>query len=223
MEKRGKIIAFEGLDCCGKDTQIDLLKSYFDKENVKYRYIPQLTTEVGQLTRRYLGGDVDHFIYKEKVHELMFAADRIQTAFEKDGILDSINEGYHVILNRFVISALVYALYDKWGDLGINESYYGYIKSINGPVFHQLYPDMTFYLKILPQESCRRLKERGSKQEFYENPTYSASLFKTFNEVINKEGGSSRGIITIDGSSDPISIHESILKYIKERMQTNEN
>ena len=36
MKMKNRLITFSGADCCGKSTQIQLLKEYFDNNNIKY-------------------------------------------------------------------------------------------------------------------------------------------------------------------------------------------
>ncbi len=55
----GLFIDIEGLDGCGKTTQVELLSKRFDSENIKYKKIklPDYDSESSVLVRKYLNGD----------------------------------------------------------------------------------------------------------------------------------------------------------------------
>lgn len=212
----GKIIAFEGLDGCGKDTQIDLLKEYFECNGIDYKYIPQLETPIGKLTRKeYLSNKIENFPYRSRVNELLFTADRLQYVFGPGGVLDSVNDGKIVILNRFVISGIVYALYDK-GEITSSsfEKYALYIKELNKPILESACPDITFYLKLSPHDSIERIKSRSNKKEFYEDDSFALKLYEKFEYIIHSEKRRKQCIVEIDGNK-PIDV---IQKCIRENI-----
>ena len=224
---RGKIICFEGLDACGKDTQIDLLKEYLESKGIKYKYIPQLNmTDVGRVTReKYLTSEVPAFPFRNRVNELLFTADRLQYVFGPDGVIDSVDKGYVVILNRFIISAMVYALFNK-GEFASPpyKSYYSYIKELNKPIIETSYPDLTVYLRIMPQVSQERIAERNGTQEFYENSVFLGRQYEKFEHIIHEEIHKKHNIAIIDGNAsiDQIShlIQEAVDKILYEGDKT---
>lgn len=59
MEK-GKVIVLEGLDGCGKSTQLDLALEYLDQLDVTCRSVsfPNYNALSGQLVRQYLDGEI---------------------------------------------------------------------------------------------------------------------------------------------------------------------
>lgn len=102
-------VVIEGLDGSGKSTQLELLKQYLDKENIKYKYLhfPRLEQGVyGQLVARFLRGEmgandgVDPYLVA-----LIFAGDRSDAA---STIRDWIEDGYLVILDRYVYSNIAF-------------------------------------------------------------------------------------------------------------------
>lgn len=54
-----KLIIIEGLDGCGKSTQTELIKKYFDSQNISYRKIklPDYDSKSSELVKMYLNGD----------------------------------------------------------------------------------------------------------------------------------------------------------------------
>lgn len=210
---KGKIIAFEGLDGCGKDTQIDLLKEYLEDNGIEYKYIPQLETPIGRLTRsEYLSGNIGKFPYQGRINELLFTADRLQYVFGPGGVVDSVNEGKIVILNRFVISGMVYALYDK-GDIASPQfsKYASYIKELNKPILDTACPDITFYLKLSPHDSLTRIKSRSNRKEFYEDDSFAIKLYEKFEYIVHSEIRRKQRVVEIDGNK-PINVIQSCIQ-----------
>jgi hypothetical protein len=73
MKQRGSLIVFEGLDRCGKTSQIQMLKDKFQTENMVHYNFPNRTTVIGQILDSYLrckSETEDHAIH------LLFAANR---------------------------------------------------------------------------------------------------------------------------------------------------
>lgn len=59
MAKGGKLVVLEGLDGSGKSTQFELLKKYFEDNNITYRAIsfPEYDKPSSALVKMYLGGE----------------------------------------------------------------------------------------------------------------------------------------------------------------------
>ena len=51
----GKIIIIEGLDGCGKTTQVNLLKEHFTGENYRFLTFPDYQSLAGEIILEYLG------------------------------------------------------------------------------------------------------------------------------------------------------------------------
>jgi dTMP kinase len=100
-----RFVVIEGLDGSGKSTQVDMLAKYLERKGVKYKYLhfPRLEVGIyGALIARFLRGEMGT---REQVDPylvaLIFAGDRKDAA---DLLLRWINEGYLVIVDRYVYS-----------------------------------------------------------------------------------------------------------------------
>ena len=98
---KGKFWVIEGLDGCGKTTQMECLKQALEKRNIPYKYIhfPMLNKGVyGELVAEFLRGEYGTV---EGVHPklvaLLFANDRMEHI---STIIDWLEEGYYVIADR---------------------------------------------------------------------------------------------------------------------------
>lgn len=106
---KGQFWVIEGLDGCGKSTQIDLLKDKLDKRGIRFKYIhfPMLNKGIyGELVAEFLRGE---FGSVEQVHPklvaLLFANDRKEHI---EMIKGWIAEGYYVLADRYVYSNIAF-------------------------------------------------------------------------------------------------------------------
>jgi len=102
-------IVVEGLDGSGKSTQMGLLREYLDNIDKPFRYLhfPRLEEGIfGKLIARFLRGEmgainqVDPYLVA-----LIFAGDRADAS---QIIREWINDGNHVILDRYVYSNIAF-------------------------------------------------------------------------------------------------------------------
>jgi len=145
---KGKFWVIEGLDGCGKTTQMECLKQALEERNIPYKHIhfPMLNKGVyGELIAEFLRGEYGTL---EGVHPklvaLLFASDRkehIQT------IIDWLEEGYYVIADRYVYSNIAYQCAKLSGE-GEKESLKNWILDFE---FHRNalpMPDKTLFLSV---------------------------------------------------------------------------
>jgi len=103
------LVVIEGLDGSGKSTQVKMLKQFFESKNIPYRYIHFPRPECpfyGELISRFLRGDfgdidqVDPYLVA-----LIYAGDRFDA---KNQIVQWMNEGFLVLLDRYVFSNIAF-------------------------------------------------------------------------------------------------------------------
>jgi len=104
-----KFVAIEGLDGCGKSTQIKLLAKYLDLKGIKHKYLhfPRTNTPVyGEMIASFLRGDfgdvrsVDPYFVA-----FLYAGDRKNA---KPIIEDWLSQNYFVIVDRYVYSNIAF-------------------------------------------------------------------------------------------------------------------
>jgi len=102
-------VAIEGLDGCGKSTQITLLTRYLDLNGIKYKYLhfPRTNAPIyGEMISRFLRGEfgdvesVDPYLVA-----LLYAGDRENA---KHIIQDYLSRNYLVIVDRYVYSNIAF-------------------------------------------------------------------------------------------------------------------
>ena len=97
-------IVFEGIDGSGTTTQIKKLAERFPKEKVFVSAEPT-KNETGLFLRRMLKGE---FSVNEKTASFLFAADRCEHLYGKNGILEQIQNGKIALSDRYFFSSLAY-------------------------------------------------------------------------------------------------------------------
>jgi len=153
--KKGLFITFEGIDGCGKTTQIELLKDYLEQNG----HTVLLTREpgakgLGEKLREILlnyDGEVS-----SNCESFLFLADRAQHI---DTIIrPSIEKGVIVLCDRHTDSTVAYQGYGRMLDLK-------QIHSLNNIATSGLKPNMTFVLDISIETSLERIGKGRDRME----------------------------------------------------------
>lgn len=195
-------ITFEGIDGCGKTTQLKLVNDYFKSKNINTLII------------REPGGTV----FSEKIRDillskssditdiselLLFAAAR--NSLVQNIIRPALNNGTVVICDRFYDSTTAYQGYGRGIDLN-------QVELINNIATDGLKPDITFYLKLSIDEANKRASKRrkdrieDAGRKFFEN------VLIGYDEISQKEPIRVK-IVPADGSIS--YTNNIILNFIK--------
>jgi dTMP kinase len=100
----GHLIAFEGLDQSGKQTQAELLRDRLKEEGRKARLIsfPDYATSIGEELARALQGERD---YGPEVMQLLYIANRYE---RKPDLQRWLEGGLILVCDRYVASSIAY-------------------------------------------------------------------------------------------------------------------
>lgn len=140
-------ITFEGIDFCGKSTQVELLKKYFMNQGKKTEIIREPGgTEISELVRTILL-DKKHLHMFMETEIFLFSAARAQLVREK--IRPYLTQGIYVISDRFHDSTTAYQGFGRGVDI---ES----VNRINGLAIGDTIPDITFFIDITIEEAEKR-------------------------------------------------------------------
>lgn len=160
-------IVFEGIDGAGTSTQI---KKLVESNPEKYIATAEPTKgETGLFLRRMLAGD---FHVDEKTNAYLFAADRCEHIYGKNGVIQMINEGKTVVSDRYFFSSLAYQAQSCGKELP---------ELLNSPF---PLPEYLFYFKIDPTISLGRVNARNEKKEIYEKLELQQKIAALYDEVI---------------------------------------
>ena len=195
------LINFEGIDGCGKSTQIHLLKQYLEERGKKVQvYREPGGTSIAEEIRSIL---LDSKYEISAISELLlFSAARAQLV--QDKIIPALERGITVILDRFYDSTTAYQGYGR-SVLPIDE-----IILLNKMASHGLVPEITFYLRISQELALQRRKERAQdRMEMAGNDFYSRVL-KGYEMMAKKHPR----FIVLDGAQPIESIAKQIQSHI---------
>ena len=154
---KGKFIVLEGIDGCGKTTQINELSKWLPKSGL-------INGNATLIKTREPGGSIlgkeirDMILNNNKSNSpsiltelLLYSADRAEHISKI--ILPALKDGNWIISDRFSGSTLAYQGYGREINIDI-------IKQLENIVCQNIRPDLTFLLEISPEESILRRKNK---------------------------------------------------------------
>lgn len=157
MKNRGMFITFEGIDGCGKSTQLENLKKYLEEKN--YEVISTLEpggSKLGQQLRQILL-HYDGFV--SDVAELfLYLADRSQHVEEI--VQKNVEKGTIVLCDRHIDSTVAYQGYGRKQDIEK-------IEFLNNIATKNKKPDLTFLFDVdveIGQKRVGKEKDRLEKE-----------------------------------------------------------
>ena len=187
---KGKFIVLEGIDGCGKTTQINELSKWLPKSGLIDKNATLIKTR--EPGGSILGREIrDMILNTNKANSpsiltelLLYSADRAEHISKI--ILPALQNGDWIISDRFSGSTLAYQGYGREISIDI-------IKKLENIVCHNIKPDLTFFLEISPEESIRRRKNKVADRiesegfEFLEKVNHGFKLIALENnwEIIN--------------------------------------
>ena len=205
-------ITFEGIEGCGKTTQIGLLTSYL--QGIQRPFL--LTrepggTEVGERIRQILLSSENAGI--EPMAELfLYAAARVQ--HYRQVISPALHERNIVLCDRFADATLAYQGYGRGLDLA-------WIEKIHSRTVENIKPDLTFLLDVPVEEGLRRALKRMEKHTEKEDRFEREAL--DFHQRV-RDGylalarREPQRIIVLDGMKDEGTIHHGIVSHLSSRL-----
>jgi len=150
MATHGLLIAFEGLDQSGKQTQAELLRDRLVERNRQVRLLsfPAYDTPIGEEIGRGLNGERD---YTPDVMQLLYIANRYEW---KPQIERELARGTILICDRYLASSIVYG-----EAFGLDAEW------LRETQKYLPQPAVTFLLDIAPAVSARRKTSDRDKFE----------------------------------------------------------
>ena len=192
---RGRLIAFEGLDQSGKQTQAELLREYLRAAGHKVRLLsfPDYGTSIGEEIARALQGERD---YGADVMQLLYVANRYERRQEIERWLEG---GLMLICDRYLASSVAYG--EAQGlDFGWLVDMQKYLPA----------PDLTILLDIAPERAAAR---KISDRDKYER---DLALLGRVRESYLRQ--SAAGWVVLDASGDRAAIAARVTAAAEARL-----
>src|SRR5262245_2999273 len=153
--KHGRFVSFEGIEGCGKTTQIALLSEALTQRNIPHSVTREPGgTAVGEGIRKIL-------LHSETIHLtaaaelLLFYASRSQNIAEK--IKPALTNGEIVICDRFYHASMAYQGYGRGIPLD-------FIDKLTDLVCAEYRPELTILLDSAPEVGLARARARNHRQ-----------------------------------------------------------
>ena len=196
-------ISFEGIDGCGKSTQISLISKYLQENNNQNTIIREPgDTEISESIRKILLNKNNKISLITET--LLFLSSRSQLVNEV--LIPKLKSNEIILSDRYLDSTLAYQGYGNQIDLDI-------INSMNTFATKGILPELTIIFDINPKKSLNRINKISLDRmelkglDFFERVRDGylqiANLFSERCKVINC------------GDKDPETIHKEVLELFK--------
>lgn len=192
----GLLIAFEGLDQSGKETQAELLRDRLKREGRKARLVsfPDYGTSIGEEIARALQGERD---YGPEVMQLLFIANRYERKADLDRWVDG---GLVILCDRYTASTVAYGEAHGLDPVWLTDTQ-KYLRRA----------DLTLVLDIAPETAARR---KAVDRDHYER---DLALLGRVRESYHRQA-LAPGWALIDGERSKEAVADDIMQVVSTRL-----
>lgn len=193
----GTLIAFEGLDQSGKETQAQQLRERLRQAGHKARLLsfPDYGTSIGEEIARALQGERE---YGSDVMQLLFVANRHE---RREAILEWLAGGLILLCDRYRASSIAYGEAQ-----GLDPAWLEEIQRFLPPA------DLTIYVDIAPDTAVKR---KAHDRDRYER---DLALLGRVRESYRRQA-LQPGWVLIDGERTREQIADDIFAAVTDRLQ----
>lgn len=194
---RGLLIAFEGLDQSGKQTQAESLRDYFTSRGRDCRLLsfPDYTTAIGSEISRALHGERD---YPADTMQLLYVANR----YEHRGAMESLlAQGAVIVCDRYMASSIAYGEAQ-----GLDAAWLTEIQRFLPK------PDLTIVLDIAPETAVQR---KASGRDRYER---DLALLSRVRDSYRRQSEQS-GWMRLNGERPKGEVSADVLSAVATRLE----
>ena len=197
-------ITFEGLDFCGKSTQVELLIKYLEERGKKAKVIREPGgTDISEQVRKVLLEKKNSEMFNE-TELLLFSSSRAQLVREK--IIPDLQNGIYVISDRFHDSTTAYQAFGR----NLNREF---VKNLNSFVIENALPDITFFIDIPVEEVEKRKSIK--KNELDRIEVSERNFYTNVRIGYNTLAKSESRFRVIDGMRTIEEIHRQIIEEVE--------
>lgn len=198
------LISFEGIDGCGKSTQITLLEDYLHRKDIRFTTLREPGgTWLSEKIRNLLLHEAEEM--DEITELLLFSAARSQLIAEK--VIPLLKEDNIVILDRFYDSTTAYQGYGREA-VSIEK-----IGVLNQMASHGAVPDLTFYLRISPAEAEKRTRQNRKDRVESSGSLFFEKVYQGYEKIADRE----TRFVPLDATQPAKEIHEMITAEFEKR------
>lgn len=195
-------VSFEGIDGCGKSTQVKLLMKKLYQHQIKSILVREPGgSKIAENIRSILLDNKNDDMSSE-TEALLMTASRAQLT--REVILPKLESGYVVIADRFQDSTIAY----QGGGRGLDVSF---LRNLNLFATNKLNPDLTFYIDVTAEEGFRRANKKKFDRIENAGKHFQSKVRSEYLKLVEKE---SKRVILVDGNESKEEIHSIIWNKI---------
>ena len=196
-------ISFEGIDGCGKSTQVDLLINKLNELKIPSLLVREPGgSKIAEDIRSILLDNANSLMSNE-TEALLMTASRAQLT--REVIVPKLNEGYVVIADRFQDSTIAY----QGGGRGLDISF---LKILNLFATNNLIPNLTFYIDISANEGLKRTAMNEFDRIENAGENFQVNVRNEYLKLVKMEP---QRVFLVDGSKTINDIHKEIWSKIE--------
>ena len=206
ISTKSLFISFEGIDGCGKSTQVNLLMDKLANEKNDSILVREPGgTPISEEIRQILLNDRNDEL-AARTEALLMTASRAQLT--KELIIPALKKGTYVIADRYKDSTVAYQGGGRNLDLD-------YLIQLNDFATYGLDPDITFFIDVTIEEGNRRRNFDSPDRIEKAGMEFQEKVRDQYFELVNLFPDR---IIVIDGSQSPDMIGQTIWNTIQTRI-----
>jgi dTMP kinase len=192
----GRLIAFEGLDQSGKQTQAELLRDRLKQNGHKSRLVsfPDYATSIGEEIARALQGERE---YGPDVMQLLYVANRYE---RKPDLIRWLDGGLMLVSDRYTASSVAYG-----EAFGLDPAWLVDLQKFLPPAW------LTVFLDIAPETAIQR---KAVDRDRYER---DLDLQRRVRESYRRQAGAD-GWIVLDGERPKDVIAADVFNAVTARL-----
>jgi len=196
-------ISFEGIDGCGKSTQVDLLIKKLNSLKIRSLLVREPGgSKIAENIRSILLDNANRLMSNE-TEALLMTASRAQLT--REVIIPKLKEGFVVVADRFQDSTIAY----QGGGRGLDISF---LEMLNLFATNHLIPNMTFYIDISAKEGLKRTISNEFDRIENAGEAFQVRVRNEYLNLIKKEP---QRVFLVDGTKTVTEIHEEIWSKIE--------
>ncbi|HSA06539.1 MAG TPA: dTMP kinase [Candidatus Gastranaerophilales bacterium] len=204
MSKKALFITFEGIDGCGKSTQLDLAAKYLETKGIDLIKTRDpggtpLGCKIREILLNYDGNVASY------CELFLYLADRAQHVEEK--ILPALKLKKLVLCDRYVDSTMAYQGYAR--GLGAEQ-----ILNLNNIVAKSLMPDLTFVFDVSLETSRQRVGDKKDRLES-EADEFHKKVREGYLDLAEKFP---ERIVIIDANKDISEVEKNVIEVLNKRV-----
>jgi len=208
MKKTGYFITFEGIDGCGKSTQLKKTEKYLVRRGDTILVLREPGSTV--LSERIRAILLDKKLTIGDFPELMlYLAARAELV--KQVIEPAIKKGKIVLCDRFYDSTTAYQGYGRGLDIII-------INKLNRLAVGDMVPNLTFLIDVSYNVSLKRRKLENKKADRLESES-SRFFGKVRNGFLEIARRNKSRVKVVDGSSDVETVFEEVKAWLNRKLK----